>query len=170
MFEPSTSRSTLVTDLCPSTNGPRCSAPSRPHRRSPDRLTHHVNILEANVRDPDRLNQSRRRQTPTPNLNRPPNRTLDPRGPNVPPLRAPPNIGHVDGIAASHPDALPWTRGSKPAAAKWLLSTATAVPSSSAIDKSADATGILVEEAKLDATVGLRADLGLDALDMANVG
>ena len=43
-----------------------------------DRLTHHVNILE--IGDSYRLNQSRRRQTPTANC--------DPVGPQVPPARA----------------------------------------------------------------------------------
>ena len=53
--------STLVTTNLPFTNGPRCSAPSASPARSLD-----VNILEMNG-DSYRLNQSRRRQTPTAN-------------------------------------------------------------------------------------------------------
>ena len=51
-----------------------------------------------------------------------------------------------------------------------LVDAAAVIAAFNAYPRAADATGIPVEEAKLDATVGLRADLGLDALDMANVG
>ena len=52
-----------------------------------DRLTHHVNILEMNG-ESYRLNQKPQASNPDGELNRPPNPTLDPVGPQVPPARA----------------------------------------------------------------------------------
>ena len=84
-----------------------------------DRLTHHVNILEMNG-DSYRLNQSRRRQTPTANLNRPPSPRLTPWAHRSLP-RAPPRQP-VEGTPrrARGP---PVDYGDKPAAAKRSLLT-----------------------------------------------
>ena len=50
-----------------------------------------------------------------------------------------------------------------------LADAAAVIAAFQAYPRAADATGIPLEQAKLDATEDLRADLGLDALDMSNV-
>ncbi len=51
-----------------------------------------------------------------------------------------------------------------------LVDAAAVIASFNAYPRAADATGIPIEEGKLEATVGLRAELGLDALDVADAG
>ena len=51
-----------------------------------------------------------------------------------------------------------------------LVDAAGVIASFNAYSRAADATGIPIEDGKLEATVELRAELGLDALDVANAG
>ena len=50
-----------------------------------------------------------------------------------------------------------------------MVDAAAVIAAFNAYPRAADATGIPLEQAKFDATVDLRADLGLDALDLSKV-